>query len=64
MIDELRPEGPYYKQSMGDFLLFLTRVDGMKYDILEQEELKKKRLIEMELKGEKPKDNDKLSVKS
>ena len=50
-LNDVRPKGPYYKQSEGDFMLFLTKVDTLDYDILEQEEVTKKKLIEMELGG-------------
>ena len=50
LIDKARPGGNYYDQSQGDFLLFLTRVDKIKYDILEQKEMKKKALMAAEIR--------------
>lgn len=50
-MDEIRPKGEYFKQSMGDFFLFLTKVDQLDYNILEEEENIKKKYMEEELSG-------------
>ena len=38
MVQNVKPKTEYYKQSLGDKLLFLERVDRLKYDVLEEEQ--------------------------
>ena len=49
MIAEKRPKGEYYSQTMGDKLLYLKRIDGLDYDVVEQEQLRLQRKLEEEL---------------
>lgn len=37
LIRQVKPKKEYYRQSLGDKLLFINRVDGIKYDILEKQ---------------------------
>ena len=41
LVQESRPVGQYFEQSMGDKLLFLKRIDGLSYDIIEEHQRKK-----------------------
>lgn len=34
LVNESRPVGMYYEQTIGDKLLFLKRIDGLQYDII------------------------------
>lgn len=36
LVQQSRPHGVYFEQSMGDKLLFLKRIDHLKYDILNE----------------------------
>ena len=36
LVQECRPVGSYYETTQGDRLLFLKRIDGLTYDILEE----------------------------
>jgi hypothetical protein len=40
LINEKKPKKAYFKQSLGDKLLFLERVDSIKYDIIDEERKK------------------------
>ena len=42
LIQESRPFGQYFEQSMGDKLLFLKRIDGLDYDIVDEYQKKKR----------------------
>lgn len=41
LVQECRPVGTYYDSTLGDRLLFLKRIDGLSYDILEEHSKKK-----------------------
>lgn len=43
IMNEMKPKQDYFKQSLGDKLLFLDKIDKIDYDILEEE--RKKRAI-------------------
>ena len=43
LIDKVKPKLNYYEQSYGDKLLFFERVDRLRYDIVEEEKLRKAR---------------------
>jgi len=49
LIKEQRPAGEYYQHSRGDKLLYLKRVDKLRYDVYEAEELRKQKKLEEEL---------------
>jgi len=36
LVNESRPIGHYFEQTMGDKLLYIKRIDGLQYDILEE----------------------------
>ena len=37
LIEEAKPAGNYFQQSLGDKLLYIKRIDKLKYDVVEQE---------------------------
>ena len=49
LIKAQRPAGEYYQHSRGDKLLYLKRVDKLRYDVYEAEELRKQKKLEEEL---------------
>jgi len=40
LVNSKKPKKDYFKQSLGDKLLFLERVDTIEYDILDEEKKK------------------------
>ena len=36
LVQECKPVGQYFEQTMGDKLLYLKRIDGLSYDVIEQ----------------------------
>lgn len=64
MIDGQRPHGPYYEQVFGDKMLFLDNVDHLRYDIIEQGQIKKQEQLEKQLtklKNDRLKESEKLA---
>ena len=49
LINMIRPDLKYYEMRLGDKMLFLRRVRHLEYDIVEEEELRRQRLIDLEL---------------
>ena len=49
LISKVKPDLNYYEQSFGDKLLFFRRVDKLKYDIVEEEKLRKERQLQLDL---------------
>jgi hypothetical protein len=36
LVQECKPVGRYFEQTMGDKMLYLKRIDGLSYDVVEQ----------------------------
>ena len=49
LVHEARPKGEYYEHSRGDKLLYLKRVDKLRYDVYEAEEQRKAKKLNEEL---------------
>ena len=49
MIERVKPQKKYYHQSVGDRLLYLSRVHKLKYDVVEEHKLRKQRALDIEL---------------
>ena len=43
LIEKVKPKCNYYEHKFGEKILFFDRVDGLKYDIVEEEKLRKAR---------------------
>ena len=50
LIQRVKPDIKYFEQGFGDKLLYLRRVDKLKYDILEEQKLRKQRAFQLEMK--------------
>ena len=49
LINRVKPDKPYYQQGFGDRMLYIRRVDKLKYDIIEEQKLLKERNLQREL---------------
>lgn len=49
LIHSERPGGQYYEHSLGDKLLYLKRVDKIKYDLVAAEKIRKQEALDKEL---------------
>lgn len=49
LIERVKPQKKYYHQSVGDRLLYLSRVHKLKYDVVEEHKLRKQRALDIEL---------------
>ena len=49
LIERVKPQKKYYHESVGDRLLYLSRVHKLKYDIVEEHKLRKQRALDIEL---------------
>ena len=50
LVNKSRPYGQQFKQSLGDKLLFLRRIDRLQYDVIEEAQRKKKEILQEEIK--------------
>ena len=62
LVNQVKPKKDYYKQSLGDKLLFLERVDGIHYDILDEERRKRAIIQERKLERAREEKNSALYV--
>lgn len=60
LIEKVKPKLKYYEQGYGDKLLFFRRVDRLRYDIVEEEKLRRARQEEAGKKEVKNKKKDGL----
>ena len=49
LINKVKPKKDYFQQNLGDKLLFLERVDTIKYDIIDEERKKQADIVSSKL---------------